>query len=97
MATHPLEIMSQTAYPPDILERIRCGRNHLILVANRWMLGWPERVQTLLAQGEYWSALERQTEQEIDALAESTPEQVQTSTPWEIVEQAGLDLAPPVP
>ena len=91
------KVVNREAYPPEILAMIEAGRNHLISVANRWMMGWPERVQALIETGEYWEALYGQTEKEIDALAESKPKQVYNLAPWEIVEQAGLSLAPPVP
>ncbi|MDR2925492.1 MAG: hypothetical protein LBU76_06040 [Azoarcus sp.] len=95
--THPREIVSPEAYPPEILTKLEKGRNYWISLANRWMLGWPERVKTLLSQGAYWEALVQQTERELDALSESTPYQESNFSQWEIVQQAGLDLAPPVP
>jgi len=80
------------------LAKIKRGSNLLISVANRWILGWPERVQTLIDQGEFWTALKSQTEMEFEALVEAELDKDRKNlSPWEITEQAGLDPAPPIP
>lgn len=42
-----------------------------VSIANRWMLGWPQRVEALLKAGTYLEALEAQTEREKGVLAEA--------------------------
>jgi len=94
----PREIVTPEAYPPEILEMLERAKNLSISIANRWMMGWPERVKTLLANGEYWEALMSQTEKELDAQIEADQGRAgQGLAPWEINELAGLDPAPPVP
>ncbi|MDR2924995.1 MAG: hypothetical protein LBU76_03470 [Azoarcus sp.] len=92
------EIVTPQAYPPEMLEKLGRSSNLSISIANRWMLGWPDRVKTLLESGEYWAALENQAEQELDAWVEATQSGAGESlSQWEINELAGLDPAPPVP
>jgi hypothetical protein len=91
-------IVNSENYPPEILKKIQTARNLTISIANRWMMGWPERVKTLVETGEYWQALVRQTEQELDTRAEMIDQAERLNlAPWEINELAGLDPAPPVP
>ena len=40
-----------------------------VSIANRWQLGWPDRVAALLAAGTYLIHLESQREREVDVLA----------------------------
>ena len=85
-------------YPPEILEKIQTAQNMTVSIANRWMMGWPERVQTLLKTGEYWPALTRQTELETETRVEMIDQAERLNlAPWEVNELAGLDPAPPVP
>jgi hypothetical protein len=92
------EIINPESYPPGILEKIQTARNLTISIANRWMMGWPDRVGTLIQAGDYWTILVRQTELEANAQAEMIDQaERQNLAPWEVNELAGLDLAPPVP
>ncbi|MDR2031388.1 MAG: hypothetical protein LBP86_03820 [Azoarcus sp.] len=92
------EIVNPENYPPEILAKIQTARNLTISIANRWMLGWPERVQSLMDSGDYWTALVRQTETEADAQAELIDQAERLNlAPWEVNDLAGLDPAPPVP
>lgn len=59
------------AYPPEVAVKIEQLSTIAVSIANRWMLGWPERVAALLAAATYLEALEAQTEQEKDMLAEA--------------------------
>jgi hypothetical protein len=92
-------IVSQDVYPAEILEKLEHSRNITVSIANRWMMGWPERVKTLLVSGEYWPALENQQEMELEAAVEATQtyDQQGNLAPWEINQMAGIDPAPPVP
>ena len=41
-----------------------------VTIANRWIMGWPERVATLFAAGTYFDCLASQVEQERTVLAD---------------------------
>lgn len=86
-------IVNPQTYPPEILRKVQTmpplGRS----IANRWMMGWPDRVKALLKAGEYLPALQAQEQAERDALAESTARHL---AQHEIVQEAGLSLAPPM-
>jgi hypothetical protein len=86
------DVYKRKAYPPEILRAVLNSGRLGIELANRWMLGWPESVQKLIAAGEYEAAFKYQLEQEIDALAESTATHL---TPTEIIAVAGLAMGPP--
>jgi hypothetical protein len=87
------EIYQKKVYSPAILLAVRNSGRMGIELANRWMLGWPESVQKLIAAGEYVAAFKYQLEQEIDALAKSTAMYL---TPTEIIGVAGLAMGPPM-
>jgi hypothetical protein len=92
------QIVNAKKYPADIMQKIQSARNLTISIANRWMMGWPERVSTLIETGDYWPALMRQTELEADTQAEMIDQVERLNlAPWEVNELAGLDPAPPVP
>ena len=42
-----------------------------VAVANRWQMGWPARVRTLLKSATYLACLETQVEQEKTVLADT--------------------------
>lgn len=64
-----------------------------IELANRWMLGWPEKVQALIESQEYQAAFEMQLGQEIEA--EANAAQYNHLSNWEKQELAGLSASPP--
>ena len=59
------------AYPKDLALKVEVMGAIAVSVANRWMLGWPERVQALLMAGTYLNCLQVQVELEKDVLAEA--------------------------
>lgn len=63
------ELYAHVAYPVDVAAKVEKMGSLAVSVANRWMLGWPERVELLLAAGTYLSCLETQVDQEKDILA----------------------------
>ncbi|WP_422015290.1 hypothetical protein [Roseateles sp.] len=63
-----------------------------VSIANRWALGWPDRVRALLAAGVYGECLERQTETEKDALAETYAPHLSTI---EVLQLNEVSLYPP--
>lgn len=57
------------AYLPQVVARIESMGPIAISIANRWMLGWPDRVAVLLKTDSYLDCLESQLEQEKEILA----------------------------
>lgn len=62
-------IYSSTLYTLEIVTKIETMGATAISFANRWMIGWPERVSALLKAGAYVRCLESQLEQEKEILA----------------------------
>lgn len=79
-------------YPEDLRKLITQSRMGIEL-ANRWLLGWPGRVQALIEADEYHAAFEMQLEQEIEA--EANAAQYSHLSSWEKREVLGLSKAPP--
>ena len=63
------ELTSRKIYTPDVATKIELMGAMAVSIANRWMLGWPNRVKALLAAGTYLDSLKSQTDQESDILA----------------------------
>ena len=59
----------RNTYPSTVAERIKALGATAISIANRWMMGWPERVNALLQAGCYLDHLEMRINQEKDILA----------------------------
>jgi hypothetical protein len=64
-------LYNRMAYSPEVATQIEQLMSVAVSIANRWMLGWPQRVEALLKAGTYLEALEAQTELEKDVLAEA--------------------------
>jgi len=62
-----------------------------ITIANRWALGWPERVTSLLVSGSYLQKLSEQAELEKDVLAEAYMPHL---APAEVLKLHGIQAAP---
>ncbi|KGM55011.1 hypothetical protein N800_01655 [Lysobacter daejeonensis GH1-9] len=86
-------LLRPKAYPADVAAQIRATSPLAVQIANRWMLGWPTRVKTLLAAGSYLPALKEQETQEREVLANS---QVTHLARHELMEEFGLSPAPPL-
>lgn len=65
-----------------------------VSVANRWELGWPDRVQVLLDENIYQINLAAQVEREKDVLADAG--HLQHLARHEILEMHGVRLSPPI-
>ena len=65
-----------------------------VSIANRWMLGWPERVRGLLEAGQYLVLLKVQVELEAQALADETS---RSMAEYEILQAIGISPEPPLP
>lgn len=87
-------LVRPAAYPPAIRREIAQLGRIGTAIANRWMLGWPERVKALIAAGQYLPALTAQHEAELDALAENAENWL---SEMEKVQLAGLSLECPLP
>ena len=66
------ELLKQKTYPMEVRKAIYSQSSLGVALANRWMLGWPQRVKALLDKGEYQAAFLKQAEIERQALAEAT-------------------------
>lgn len=67
-----MEILTnRKSYPPEVAVMIERLSTIAVSIANRWMLGWPQRVEALLKEGTYLEVLEAQTEREKDVLADA--------------------------
>lgn len=66
------ELLKQKIYPIEVRKAIYSQSSLGVAIANRWVLGWPQRVTTLLDKGEYQEAFLKQAEVERQALAEAT-------------------------
>jgi hypothetical protein len=87
-------MVNEKAYPPEILREVRSIGRIGWQIADRWMLGWPERVQALINTHQYLPALRAQLEAELDALAENADNWLSET---EKVQLAGLSLECPLP
>jgi len=79
------------AYPKELHSLITKTRMGIEL-ANRWMLGWPDRVRALIEAGEYQLAFESQLAQEIEV--EANTAQYNHLSSWEKREVLGLSESP---
>ncbi len=66
------ELTNAKLYPLEMRKMIYRMGTLAVAIANRWMLGWPSRVQTLLDKSELLDYLTIQVEKEQKALAEMT-------------------------
>lgn len=64
-------LINRKAYPSEVAVKIEQLSTIAVSIANRWILGWPERVEALLKAGTYLEALQGQTELEKDVLTEA--------------------------
>jgi hypothetical protein len=79
-------------YPPALRSRLKKMPPLALEIANRWMLGWPERVQALIQAGEFLPALMAQEQEERRVLASETATHLARH---EILQEWGLSLEPP--
>lgn len=86
-------LVNPKAYPPPLPEQIKAQGQYAVDVANRWMLGWPGRVKSLIAKGDYLTVLTEQVEQEMKVL--TGPDAPTHLARHEIVQAYGMTLEPP--
>lgn len=88
-----MPLVNEKAYPPEILQEVRDMGRIGWQIADRWMLGWPKRVQALIKKHQYLPALRAQREAELDALAENADNWLSET---EKAQLAGLSLECPL-
>lgn len=64
------ELLKPKTYPLEVRKVIYSQSSLGIAIANRWILGWPQRVKALLDREEYQEAFMEQAETERAALVE---------------------------
>ena len=79
-------------YGASIAVQIEVTGSISIEIANRWALGWPDRVVAMLTSGTYMQALLDQSEMEKDVLANEYAPHLARA---EILQMHGVALAPP--
>lgn len=79
-------------YPADVRERVAELPPLAVDIANRWMLGWPARVEALISAGEFIIALTHQERAERAAYLSSGNAHLARH---EIADLYGLSPAPP--
>jgi hypothetical protein len=82
-------------YPLETRVQIVAMGSLAVEIANRWMLGWPLRVKSLLKTGEYLTALAEQRESEATANAQAAT--LSHLARHEVNELFGLSQQPPAP
>ena len=58
------ELYSPKTYPRPVADQIEQMGSLSVSVANRWLLGWPKRVKSLLEAATYLDGLSLQVDQE---------------------------------
>ena len=87
------ELTSKKKYPALMAEQIEAMGPIAISIANRWMMGWPERVCALLVAGVFMENLEAQVDQEKEVLANEAS--LRHLSPREIRQMYEIREAPP--
>lgn len=64
-------LANQTAYPPRIADKVIRSGSITRNIADRWMLGWPDLVQSMFENGSYLAQLSAQADREKDVLADA--------------------------
>ena len=80
-------------YPPAIREELMRRSQTAREIANRWLLGWPKRVQRLIAENYFLEALENQTAEEERAKMDTSLNHLSS---WEKAQVWELSLEPPI-
>ena len=65
------ELTSRKAYTAAMAAQIEAMGQMAISVANRWVMGWPQRVKALVQSGAYLGCLKTQVAHENDILAKT--------------------------
>lgn len=87
------ELMDRQTYGPELALKIEVMGSVAVGVANRWLLGWRNRVIALLKVGAYLESLEAQVNQEKDILANEAG--LRHLSRREILQMYEINEAPP--
>lgn len=86
------DLVKPNAYPPEVRAKLLAMSPTAREIANRWMLGWPRRVQKLIRSEYYLEALANQTAEEERAKADTSLNHLSS---WEKAQVWELPMAPP--
>lgn len=86
------ELYRPKSYPVPIRAELKQMPPLATEIANRWMLGWPDRVQALIQAGQFLPALRAQEEAEREAYSNPGNQHLARH---EIAELYGLSSSPP--
>jgi hypothetical protein len=86
------DLYKRERYPSSIQTELDRMPGIAVMIANRWMLGWPKAVMALIAEGTYLELLKGQEELEREAYSEPGNSHLARH---EIAEMYGLSPAPP--
>lgn len=87
-----MTLYKPTLYPAPLRRQIEQMSLTAMEIANRWALGWPNRVKELIKTGEYLEALQIQEQKEIQVKLDPWGNHLSS---WEKAEVFGLTMAPP--
>jgi hypothetical protein len=85
-------LVTPSKYPTEIRQALGKMTPLATEIANRWMLGWPTAVQSLISEGCYLEALTQQEQREREAYSQPGNDHLARH---EIAELYGLSPAPP--
>lgn len=86
-------LVNRSIYPPEVALQIEAMGSMAVTIANRWVLGWPDRVQVLLTARVYLSNLAEQLDQEKEMLANEA--NFRHLAPREVLQLYEINPAPP--
>jgi len=87
------DLIKPNAYPPEVRTQLLTMSQTAREIANRWMLGWPKRVQRLIEENYYLEALTEQTRWEEKAKMDTTLNHLSS---WEKAQVWELPMEPPI-
>ena len=86
-------LQHQDTYGPDLANKIMAQGRYAVRVVNRWVLGWPHRVQALVETHVYWACLMAHINDEKDILSDEPT--MRHLSEREILELHGVQQCPP--
>jgi hypothetical protein len=86
-------LLKPDQYPQWELDQINAMSDYATDLANRWAIGWPERVKALIETAEYLDVLIRQEYMEREAICWAADNKLRVE---DVFRSRGLSLAPPL-
>lgn len=87
------KLLNPHAYTQETTGKIEAMGAMAVSIANRWMMGWPDRVRVLLKADVYLGCLESQLTQEKEILANEP--NLRHLSHWEILKLYEIKESPP--